>query len=632
MFKLYSKFTKRDWFLVGLILGFTILQVYCTMTMTDYVSNIIRSITYLNYHNNPAQLGDELSALITSLGGFATIAENGLDWLIDVLSPMGLATSDIEMLFDIAISSTGDIWLNAGMMVLAAFGIAAAQMVISVLSSRVAADQATRIRRELSEKVASFSLAEINSFSTASLITRSTNDVSQVQMANIMVIRMVLAAPITVIWALCKIQAASWQLTVVTGLFIFALILSIGIVMVLVIPRFKSMQKLIDKLNLVVRENLTGIRVVRAYNSEGYQIEKSEAANEELTKANLFTSEMISILSPTMAVIMSGLSLAIYWVGASLIQAGSTDYATVTSFMMLGSQVIMSFVMLLMMFVLWPRASVSAKRINEVLMTQSSINEPEHPRNPKREGKLVFDHVSFRYPDAAECVLEDISFTADKGQTVAFIGPTGSGKSSLVNLLLRLYDVTEGEVLVDGVNVKDMDSSELRKRFGYVPQKGVLFSGSVNKNIALGVPGLSQEKTKRAAKIAKADEFINQMDGGYEARISQGGKNVSGGQRQRLCIARAVAIEPEFYIFDDSFSALDYKTDREVRENLAKEEKDATKFIVAQRIGTIMDADTIVVLNEGKQVGMGTHRELLENCPLYRDIALSQLSKEELGL
>ncbi len=627
MFKLYRKLKPLDWILLALILGFTVLQVYCTMTMIDYVSGIMTAVTYLNYHNNPGDLGKDVVALIESLGGFEGISA----LRVGGLTPL-VGAETAQLLYSISVASTAQIWWNGGMIVLMAVSIAAVQAAISVLASKVAADQATSLRTMLTRKCASFSLRETNSFSTASLITRSTNDIQQVQIANIMLIRMVLAAPITAIWAIVKIQASSTELTLATAACIVVLLVAVLSIMLTVLPRFQKMQKLIDKLNGVTRENLTGIRVVHAYNAEKYQEEKSEKANRDLTKANLFTGEVMALLSPFMQLIMNGLTLAIYWIGASLINAGTIDYATVTAFMMLGSQIIMSFMMLLMMFVLWPRASVSAKRINEVLETSCSIRDPEVEILPREEGTVVFDDVSFRYPDATENVVEHISFRAKKGDTVAFIGPTGSGKSSLVNLVLRLYDVTEGHVYVDGVDVRDMKQSTLRKLFGYVPQKGFLFSGTVRENVGLGEEkSLGDEECNRALSIAAAD-FVQDMDGGLDAKIDQGGKNVSGGQKQRLCIARAVAAHPEIYVFDDSFSALDYKTDRKVRDNLKEKEAGATKLIVAQRIGTIMDADTIVVLQDGKAVGVGTHRELLANCPLYRDIALSQLSKEELGL
>ena len=405
-----------------------------------------------------------------------------------------------------------------------------------------------------------------------------------------------------------------------------------SLLMIFVMPKFKIMQKLVDGLNGVSRENLTGLRVVRAYNAEEYQEKKFGEANEKITKTQLFTSRMMSLLSPIMMLIMNGITLAIYWLGATLINAGELDLATMTAFTMLASQIIMSFMMLMFMFVLMPRAQVSASRINQVLETKSSIAEPETDAERTEEGTLEFKNVSFAYPDSELPVIKNISFKAQKGDTVAFIGSTGSGKSTLVNLVPRFFDVTEGQILVDGADVKTIKQKTLRKLIGYVPQKGVLFTGTVRENIAFGNPEISNDEVVAAAKAAEADGFIMQMEKGYDSEISQGGKNVSGGQKQRLSIARAVAVKPEFFIFDDSFSALDYKTDKKVRENLKKVAEGATKLIVAQRIGTIMDANRIVVLDKGEAVGIGTHKDLLESCEVYREIALSQLSKEELGI
>lgn len=451
-------------------------------------------------------------------------------------------------------------------------------------------------------------------------------------MANILMLRMAVAAPITAVWAILKIQTASTQLTVATIVAVVLLVAFLALLMVFVMPKFKIMQKLVDRLNGVSRENLTGIRVIRAYNAEDYQQRKFEEANETITKTQLFTGRMMSLMSPVMMLIMNGVSLAIYWLGASLINKGTTDYATVAAFMQLASQIIMAFMMVMMMFVLLPRAQVSAKRINEVLETPLSVADPETEQPLTEVGTVEFKDVSFEYSDSDEKVIQNISFKVEKGETVAFIGSTGSGKSTLINLVPRFFDATEGQVLVDGVDVRNLKQSTLRRLIGYVPQKGVLFSGTVKSNIAFGVPDLSDEEIISAAKVAEADEFVSQMENGYDSAISQGGKNVSGGQKQRLSIARAVAVKPEIFIFDDSFSALDYKTDKKVRENLKAAADGATKLIVAQRIGTIMDADKIIVLDSGKAVGIGTHKELLNTCDIYREIALSQLSKEELGL
>ena len=397
-------------------------------------------------------------------------------------------------------------------------------------------------------------------------------------------------------------------------------------------PKFRLAQKLLDKVNGQTRENVNGIRVVHAYNAETYQQDKFASTNDELTKTQLFTGRSMAVLMPYITLIMNAISLLVYWFGSYLINDGVTSYPEVLSMMMLSTQIVMSFMMLLVMFFMLPRASVSAKRINEVLATKNSITDPEMEEPLKEQGSIKFDDVSFRYPDGDDDVLSHISFEAKKGETIAFIGATGSGKSTIVNLVSRLYDASEGHVIIDGVDVKNLKQKTLRDLVGFVPQKGLLFSGSVKSNIKFGAEKATDEEVIRAAKVAEADSFIQEMDQKYDALIAQGGSNVSGGQRQRLCIARAVIKNPEFFVFDDSFSALDFKTDRKVRENLKEEAKDATKLIVAQRIGTVMDADHIVVLSEGKMVGYGRHEELLESCPIYRDIALSQLSKEELGL
>ena len=537
-----------------------------------------------------------------------------------------------EMLLSIAGTTTGDIWYHGGMMLLVAAGSMLCQISVGLIASFVSSNHSANIRSAIYKKVDGFSIFEREKFSTPSLITRTTNDVQQVQMANILMLRMAVAAPITAIWAVCKIQAASMQLTIATAVAVVFLIIFLMLLMIFVMPKFKIMQKLVDGLNGVSRENLTGLRVVRAYNAEEYQEKKFGEANEKITKTQLFTSRMMSLLSPIMMLIMNGITLAIYWLGATLINAGELDLATMTAFTMLASQIIMSFMMLMFMFVLMPRAQVSASRINQVLETKSSIAEPETDAERTEEGTLEFKNVSFAYPDSELPVIKNISFKAQKGDTVAFIGSTGSGKSTLVNLVPRFFDVTEGQILVDGADVKTIKQKTLRKLIGYVPQKGVLFTGTVRENIAFGNPEISNDEVVAAAKAAEADGFIMQMEKGYDSEISQGGKNVSGGQKQRLSIARAVAVKPEFFIFDDSFSALDYKTDKKVRENLKKVAEGATKLIVAQRIGTIMDANRIVVLDKGEAVGIGTHKDLLESCEVYREIALSQLSKEELGI
>ncbi len=632
MLKYLRNLSKTDWCLVVVIIGLTILQVWCTMLLVDYVSDITQATMYLSYRN-ASQMPDEYRTLFEPI--FTTFGLEFCDWdgllAINGLEEM-VGTDVYTYLVAFGTASTGDIWWHGGMMVLVAFGSACCQILIAFIASYITANLSARTRSKLNDKIESFSIAEINKFSTASLVTRTTNDVQQVDMAILMMLRMVFAAPVTAIWALCKIQSAATSLTVATAVAIVVMLCGIIAILMAVMPVNRSMQKRVDRINGLTRENLTGLRVVRAYNAEGYQEAKFSDANSDLTRAQTFSGRVMGLMSPLMTITMNGLTLALYWLGAYAIDAGTTQFATIVSFTMLSSQIIMAFVMLLMMFMFWPRASAAARRINEVLETENTILDPEVEQPFTSEGEIEFRDVSFSYPDSDEYVLEHISFKASKGQTIAFIGSTGSGKSTLVNLVTRLYDVTDGQVLVDGVDVRDVKQETLRSRIGFVPQKGVLFSGTVKSNIGFGLDEISYEDAKAAAEIACADEFIEKMDGNYDAPIAQGGSNVSGGQKQRLCIARAVAIHPEFYVFDDSFSALDFKTDRQVRENLANSQKDATKLIVAQRIGTIMDADQIVVLSEGKMVGIGTHEELLQNCPTYRDIALSQLSEEELGL
>ena len=492
-------------------------------------------------------------------------------------------------------------------------------------------------KQELPE-IKNATVEEVKQFSTSSLITRTTNDVTQVEMLIAIGLQLLIKAPITAVWAVTKILNKSWQWSALTGVAVVILLSVIITLMIIVIPRFKRVQKLIDKLNGVTRENLTGIRVVRAFNAEDYQEEKFNKVNTDLTDLQLYNQKKFAIMSPVMYMIMYCLTLAIYFVGAYLIENSVmadkiTIFGNMVVFSSYAMQVIMSFLMLAMIFMILPRAQVSANRINEVLDTKESIKEGSFDGKTEEVGTVEFKNVSFRYPDADEYLLRNISFKANKGETVAFIGSTGSGKSTLINLIPRFYDATDGEVLVDGVNVKEYTEEALNNKLGYVPQKAVMFNGTVNYNIAYGDNGkgeISEKKIKEAAKVAQASEFVEKMDDKYETHIAQGGTNVSGGQKQRLAIARAIARDPEIYIFDDSFSALDYKTDSVLRRELKNYTKDATSLIVAQRIGTIMNADKIIVLDSGKCVGMGTHRELLKNCEVYKKIALSQLSKEEL--
>lgn len=547
--------------------------------------------------------------------------------------------SEITRLTQVPGSEMADIWAAGAKMLVCALGSLVSAVAVGFFAARIAASFSQRLRSLLFSKVDSFSMEEINRFSTDSLITRSTNDITQVQMLITMGLQMLIKAPIMVVWAITKIDGKGYEWTVATGVAVGIMVVVIGTIMMFIMPKFKKMQSLTDSLNRVTRENLTGLRVVRAYNAENYQEEKFEQANQELTATQLYTNRGMAIMMPMMTTLMSGLSLAIYWIGANLINAAQAmDRLTIFSNMVVFSsyavQVIMSFMMLVMIFILLPRASVSAKRINEVLETKPVIIDGDKKEGEMgAQGTIEFKNVSFQYPGAADCVLENISFQAGKGETVAFIGSTGSGKSTLISLIPRFYDATEGEILVDGVNVKDYTQEALHNKIGYVPQKAVMFRGTVSSNVAFGDNGKNKplpEEIKSAVRTAQGSEFVENMEHQYEAEIAQGGTNVSGGQKQRLAIARAVCRKPEIYIFDDSFSALDYKTDRVLRSALKKESQGATSLIVAQRIGTIMDADQIIVLDEGKIVGKGTHRELLQTCSVYREIAMSQLSQEEL--
>jgi len=548
--------------------------------------------------------------------------------------------SEITMLVQTPGGAMSDIWLAGGKMMLCAFGSLAAAIIVGFLGARIATTFSKRVRSLLFSKVESFSMEEINRFSTDSLITRSTNDITQVEMMITMGLQLIVKAPITAVWAITKIAGKGFEWTLATGVAVVILVVLISFLLIFVMPKFKKMQTLTDNMNRVTRENLTGLRVVRAYNAEDYQEHKFEQANEELTGTQLYTSRAMAIMMPVMTMIMSGLSLAIYWIGAYLINAAEMMdklplFSNMVVFSSYAMQVIMAFMMSAMIFIMFPRASVSAKRVNEVLETEPTIldgtkNEGLHGIR----GEVTFHHVGFKYPDAADYVLEDINFTVKQGETIAFIGSTGSGKSTLINLVPRFFDPTEGEVLIDGLSVREYTQEALRNKIGYVPQRAVLFRGTVSSNVSYGDNGkndLSEEEVKKAVAIAQSTDFVEHMDGGYDADIAQGGSNVSGGQKQRLAIARAVYRKPEIYIFDDSFSALDYKTDRVLRSVLKKQTAGVTSMIVAQRIGTIMDADQIVVLDEGKVVGKGKHKELLRTCEVYRQIAMSQLTEEELA-
>lgn len=584
MIKLLKNLPKRNWLMMFFAIGFVVLQVWLDLTIPDYMADI--------------------TALVQTDG-----------------------------------SKMADIMAAGGKMLLCAFGSLAATVVVAIISSRIASDFSAVLRAKLFNKVQGFSMEEIGRFSTASLITRSTNDVTQVQMFVTMGFQVLIKAPILAIWAVCKISAKSWQWTFSTGVAVAVLLIVVGLCVLIALPKFKKLQELTDDINRVTRENITGINVVRAYNAEKYQENKFETANNNLTKTQLFTSRTMSFMMPGIQLIMSGLPLAIYWIGAYLINKADmmskiTLFSDMVTFSSYAMQIVMAFMMMVMVFIILPRASVAAKRINEVLDTEATIEDGDKDiKDSGIRGEIEFKNVNFKYPDAEDYVLSDISFSVKKGETLAIIGATGCGKSTVINLIPRFYDVTEGEVLVDGVNVKDYKQKELRNKIGYVSQKATLFGGTVKSNIAYGdngKDGFMESDIVDSVYVAQASEFVEKMDEGYDSYIAQGGGNLSGGQKQRLSIARAVCRHPEIFIFDDSFSALDYRTDRALRSALKKECADATKIIVAQRIGTIRDADKIIVLENGTIAGMGKHDELMKNCEVYRQIAYSQLSKEEL--
>lgn len=584
MIKLLKNLPKRNWLMMFFAIGFVVLQVWLDLTIPDYMADI--------------------TALVQTDG-----------------------------------SKMADIMAAGGKMLLCAFGSLAATVVVAIISSRIASDFSAVLRAKLFNKVQGFSMEEIGRFSTASLITRSTNDVTQVQMFVTIGFQVLIKAPILAIWAVCKISAKSWQWTFSTGVAVAVLLIIVGLCVSIALPKFKKLQELTDDINRVTRENITGINVVRAYNAEKYQESKFETANNNLTKTQLFTSRTMSFMMPGIQLIMSGLPLAIYWIGAYLINKADmiskiTLFSDMVTFSSYAMQIVMAFMMMVMVFIILPRASVAAKRINEVLDTEATIEDGDKDiKDSGIRGEIEFKNVNFKYPDAEDYVLSDISFSVKKGETLAIIGATGCGKSTVINLIPRFYDVTEGEVLVDGVNVKDYKQKELRNKIGYVSQKATLFGGTVKSNIAYGdngKDGFMESDIVDSVYVAQASEFVEKMDEGYDSYIAQGGGNLSGGQKQRLSIARAVCRHPEIFIFDDSFSALDYRTDRALRSALKKECADATKIIVAQRIGTIRDADKIIVLENGTIAGMGKHDELMKNCEVYRQIAYSQLSKEEL--
>lgn len=583
MIKLFKNFTKKDYLIVLCCMILVVFQVWLDLRLPEYMSEITKLVQ----------------------------TENSL---------------------------MKDILISGGHMLLCAFGSLISAIAVGYLASILSANFSKNIRKKIFEKVEGFGIAEIKKFSTSSLITRTTNDVTQIEMLISIGLQMLIKAPILAVWAILKIigKSVEWSLLTVGGVVI--LLITVSLLMVIVIPRFAVVQKLIDKVNGVTRENLTGIRVIRAFNADKFQEDRFGEVNEKLTKTQLFNQRVFAIMQPIMNFVMHFLTLGIYFIGAILISNAHmlekiTLFSNMVVFTSYGMQVIMAFLMLAFTFMMWPRAQVSAKRINEVLEEQVLIKDGTYEGETKIKGEVEFKNVSFKYPDADEYLLKNISFKVKKGETIAFIGSTGSGKSTLINLVPRLYDATDGEVLVDGVNVKDYKISCLNNKIGYISQKAVMFTGTVKSNIAYGQKNgqkPSDEKIAEAIKVAQGEDFVLKMDKKYDSFIARGGTNVSGGQKQRLSIARAIARDPEIYIFDDSFSALDYKTDATLRKELKKYTKDATCMIVAQRIGTIINADKIVVLDSGNCVGVGTHKQLLESCDVYKEIALSQLSEEEL--
>ena len=580
MIKLFRYLRKKDWLFVCISLCFIVFQVWLDLRLPDYMAEITRLIQ----------------------------------------TP------------DSALSSV--VWAGMKMLACAILSMAA-MFVVGYFVAQVAAGLSKRLREAVYDKVISFSMEEMGKFSTASLITRSTNDISQVQMVIAIGLQASVRAPIMAVWAITKIINKNLMWSAATGVAVAFLLVLIAVIFVLVVPGFQKLQTLTDNINRVARENLSGVRVVRAYNAEKYQEDKFEEANEELTSVNLFNQKIMALMSPVMTLISSGLTLSIYWIGVYLIdKAALQDKITLFSDMIVFSsyamQVIMSFMMLTFTFIILPRAIVSSKRINEVLDTKNRIMDGERCENTTETGTVEFRNVSFHYPDAADDMISDISFKANKGEMVAFIGATGSGKTTLINLIPRFYDATGGEVLVDGVNVKKYKLSELRKKIGYAPQKALLFSGTVEENVCYGADTPDSERLNEALEISQAKEFVEKLTDNVKSKISQGAVNVSGGQKQRLSIARSLYNKPEILIFDDSFSALDYRTDKILRKELRERSKGSTSLIVAQRIGTIMEADLIIVLEEGRVVGQGKHKELLKSCPIYKEIAMSQLSEEEL--
>ena len=584
MFKLIKNFSRKDWIIVIMCVILIAFQVWLDLRLPEYMSNI--TVLIQKENNN----------------------------LSEILK-------------------------NGAFMLICAFSSLISAIIVGYLTSKLSANFSYIIRNKIFNKVGQFGMEEVKKFKTSSLITRTTNDVTQLEMFIAMGLQMLIKAPIMAFWAVSKILNKNLEWSILTGGGVVILLITITIIFLIVFPRFEKVQKLIDKLNGVTRENLTGIRVIRAFNAEKYVTNRFEDVNKDLTDMQTFNQKCFAILNPVMNLVMHSLTLGIYFIGAYLIdKANMLDkinlFSNMVVFTSYGMQVIAAFLMLAMIFMILPRAGVSAKRINEILDSEISLEDGNLNTNKrKEEGTIEFKNVTFRYPDSDENLLSDVSFKVNKGETVAFIGSTGSGKSTLINLVPRFYDVTSGEVLVDGFNVKDYNQSDLHNIIGYVSQKAVMFTGTVKDNVGYGYNGKEKANNKlieKAIEVAEAKDFVSKMDNGIDSHIARGGTNISGGQKQRLSIARAIARNPEIYIFDDSFSALDYKTDLKLRKNLKKYTKDATLLIVAQRIGTIISADKIVVLDKGKCVGIGTHKELLKNCEVYKEIALSQITKEEL--
>ena len=581
---LFKNLKAKNWISVLVIFGLTVLQVFFMMQIVGYISKLT--------------------------GAVQASRENGVT----------------------------QVWSYGFYMIICAILMAAVEVIIRFMASATAATVITNLRQKMYDRVNEFAIADFASFSTESLITRTTNDMQNVHLALLTFLKTAFVAPVTMVWAIVLlVNYATGSLTVVMAIWLGILVAAVTILLILIFPKFKVVQKLTDAINVASRENLTGVRVVRAFNAERYQEEKFDKVNTEFTKVQIFASRVISIFSPIVMLVMMGLTLSILWVGAYALNGLQMDIAvqsfgSVNAFVMLASQIIMSVVLLITLIVIWPRADVSARRINEVITHEVSVLDPASPKSFTEKGTIEFRNVGFAYPGSDKEAVSGIDFKVKQGETIAFIGATGSGKTTIINMIPRMADCTTGEVLVDGVNVKEVTQKDLRDRIGYAPQRGFLFMGNIKDNIAFSNPDLTLADVRWAAEIADADSFVSKKRNGYDSEVAQGGTNFSGGQKQRLCIARALASKPEILIFDDSFSALDYRTDKNVRANIAQKLPDATRVIIAQRVGTIMDADQIVVLDNGKMVGKGKHYDLVRNCPVYQEIALSQLSKEELGL